>query len=97
MPQDYRWGRAYEGYSSNPRWSPPMPARWCAGCRARPTRDLLAGNVIASTKHFLADGGTDRGVDQGDATIDEAGLRDIHGAPYGPAIENGVATVMASL
>ena len=32
--------------------------------------DLLARDkVIASTKHFLADGGTDRGVDQGDATI----------------------------
>ena len=52
--------------------------------------------MIASTKHFLADGGTDGGVDQGDASISEEALRDIHGAPYGPAIENGVATVMAS-
>src|SRR5690606_41943374 len=59
--------------------------------------DILArGKVIASTKHFLADGGTDRGVDQGDAKIGEEELRDIHGAPYGPAIEEGVATVMAS-
>src|SRR5690606_25133687 len=57
---------------------------------------LARDKVIASTKHFLADGGTDRGVDQGDAKISEEELRDIHGLPYGPAIEEGVATVMAS-
>jgi beta-glucosidase len=57
---------------------------------------LARGKVIASTKHFLADGGTHNGVDQGDAQISEQLLRDIHGAPYGPAIEEGVATVMAS-
>src|SRR5690606_40112115 len=42
------------------------------------------------------DGGTENGVDQGDAKISEAELRDIHGAPYGPAMEEGVGTVMAS-
>jgi beta-glucosidase len=52
--------------------------------------------VIASTKHFLADGGTHNGVDQGDAQISEEMLRDITARPYGPAIEEGVATVMAS-
>ena len=52
--------------------------------------------MIASTKHFLADGGTKNGVDQGDADISEQDLRDIHGLPYGPAIEGGVATVMVS-
>ena len=59
--------------------------------------DLLKGPwVIASTKHFLADGGTDNGVDQGDSSISETALRDIHGKPYGPAIAEGVATVMVS-
>jgi len=52
--------------------------------------------VIASTKHFLADGGTDNGVDQGDSSVSEEALRDIHGKPYGPAIAEGVATVMVS-
>ncbi|MEC7161999.1 MAG: glycoside hydrolase family 3 N-terminal domain-containing protein, partial [Pseudomonadota bacterium] len=52
--------------------------------------------VAASTKHYLADGGTTDGRDQGDAAISELELRLIHGAPYIPAIENGVATIMTS-
>jgi beta-glucosidase len=98
VPQDYRWGRAYEGYSSDPALVASYVGAMVRGLQGPPdaSRILQRGKVIASTKHFLADGGTDRGVDQGDASIDEAGLRDIHGAPYGPAIEEGVATVMAS-
>ena len=98
VPQDFRWGRAYEGYSSNPQLVASYVGAMVRGLQGPPqTEDLLEGPyVIASTKHYLADGGTDRGVDQGDAKIGEEVLRDIHGAPYGPAIENGVATVMAS-
>jgi len=98
VPQDYRWGRAYEGYSSDPKLVASYAGAMVRGLQGPPQQtDLLAhGKVIASTKHYLADGGTDGGVDQGDAKISETALRDIHGAPYGPAIENGVATVMAS-
>jgi len=98
VPQDYRWGRAYEGYSSDPALVGSYVGAMVRGLQGPPDagRILQRGKVIASTKHFLADGGTDGGVDQGDATISEEVLRDIHGAPYGPAIEEGVATVMAS-
>ena len=98
VPQDFRWGRAYEGYSSDPELVASYVGAMVRGLQGPPTNDnLLAGPyVIASTKHFLADGGTDRGVDQGDSSIDEKTLRDIHGLPYGPAIGEGVATVMVS-
>ena len=98
VPQDYRWGRAYEGYSSNPALVSAYVGRMIDGLQGDPSDGpLLAGpHVIASTKHFLADGGTEGGKDQGDAVISETELRDIHGAPYVPAIEQGVATVMAS-
>lgn len=98
VPQDFRWGRAYEGYSSDPDLVASYVGAMVRGLQGPPTNDnLLAGPwVIASTKHFLADGGTDRGVDQGDSTISEAALRDIHGRPYGPAIAEGVSTVMVS-
>jgi beta-glucosidase len=98
VPQDYRWGRAYEGYSSDPALVSRYVGAMLRGLQGPPDgHDLIAaGKVIASTKHFLGDGATANGVDQGDATIDEATLRDIHGPPYGPAIEGGVATVMAS-
>ncbi|MEO5706174.1 MAG: glycoside hydrolase family 3 N-terminal domain-containing protein [Alteraurantiacibacter sp.] len=98
VPQDYRWGRAYEGYSSDPALVASYVGAMVRGLQGPPgNQNLLAGPyVIASTKHFLADGGTDNGVDQGDSTVSEAALRDIHGAPYGPAIAEGVSTVMAS-
>ena len=98
VPQDFRWGRAYEGYSSNPDLVASYVGAMVRGLQGPPSNDnLLAGPyVLASTKHFLADGGTDKGVDQGDSSISEEQLRDIHGKPYGPAIAEGVATVMAS-
>lgn len=98
VPQDFRWGRAYEGYSSDPALVASYVGAMVRGLQGPPERrDLLSGSyVIASTKHFLADGGTKDGVDQGDAQISEETLRDIHGLPYGSAIGEGVATVMAS-
>ena len=98
VPQDFRWGRAYEGYSSDPDLVASYVGAMVRGLQGPPSNDdLLAGPyVIASTKHFLADGGTDGGVDQGDSSISEEELRDIHGKPYGPAIAEGVSTVMVS-
>ena len=98
VPQDFRWGRAYEGYSSNPELVASYVGAMVRGLQGPPDNDdLLSGPyVIASTKHFLADGGTDNGVDQGDSSISEEDLRDIHGLPYGPAIAEGVSTVMIS-
>ncbi len=98
VPQDYRWGRAYEGYSSDPALVSSYVGAMVRGLQGGPDNmDLLSGpNVMASTKHFLADGGTDNGTDQGDSSASEEELRDIHGAPYGPAMEEGVGTVMAS-
>lgn len=98
VPQDFRWGRAYEGYSSDPALVSSYTGAMVRGLQGPPAggRILAQGKVLASTKHFLADGGTEGGVDQGDARISEEALRDIHGAPYGPAMREGVATVMAS-
>lgn len=98
VPQDWRWGRAYEGYSSDAKLVASYVGAMVRGLQGGPdSYDLLKGPwVIASTKHFLADGGTENGTDQGNANISEEALRDIHGLPYGPAIENGVSTVMVS-
>jgi beta-glucosidase len=98
VPQDPRWGRAYEGYSSDPALVARYAGSMIRGLQGPPGgAPVLKGPyVIASTKHFLADGGTFEGRDQGDARIDEATLRDIHGRPYVPAIEAGVETVMTS-
>ncbi|MEG3177154.1 glycoside hydrolase family 3 N-terminal domain-containing protein [Sphingomonas sp. RB3P16] len=98
VPQDYRWGRAYEGYSSNPDLVASYAGRMIVGLQGKPdgSRMLAGPHVLASTKHFIADGGTFEGRDQGDARISETELRDVHGKPYIPALEAGVGTVMTS-
>ena len=98
VPQDGRWGRAYEGYSENPQLVSTYVSRFIRGLQGAPSANpILKGPyVLASTKHFLADGGTDEGRDQGDAKISEEELRDIHGKPYISAIDAGVQTIMAS-
>ncbi|MBB3953747.1 glycoside hydrolase family 3 protein [Novosphingobium sediminicola] len=98
VPQDTRWGRAFEGYSSDPALVASYAGPFIEGLQGRPNSGpILAGpHVIATAKHFLADGGTAQGRDQGDAQISEEKLRDIHGTPYVAAINAGVLSIMAS-
>ena len=98
VPQDLRWGRAYEGYSQDPRVVASYAGAVVEGLQGKPgTREFLDdAHVAASAKHFLADGGTKDGKDQGDAEIDEHTLVAVHAAGYPPAIDAGVQTIMAS-
>mmetsp|Transcript_5559 Transcript_5559/g.6780 ORF Transcript_5559/g.6780 Transcript_5559/m.6780 type:complete len:845 (-) Transcript_5559:1289-3823(-) len=97
-PRDDRWGRTYEGFSEDPEIVAAYADRIVYGLQGRPGEDSFFDDtrVISSAKHFVGDGGTTRGVDQGDTAVSEAELRDIHAAGYYPAIEAGVQTVMAS-
>lgn len=58
---------------------------------------ILHRNKIAScAKHFVADGGTNKGINENDTLISENGLFRIHMAPYYDAVKKGVATIMVS-
>ncbi|MEE2692620.1 MAG: glycoside hydrolase family 3 N-terminal domain-containing protein [Pseudomonadota bacterium] len=96
--RDDRWGRSFESYSEDPQLVASYSSAIVEGLQgAAAEPDFLGdGRVIATAKHFLGDGGTDGGKDQGDTLATEEELRDIHGAGYPPAIEAGVQTVMAS-
>ena len=98
VPQDDRWGRTYEGYSEDPAVVASYAGVFVRGLQGEPgAADFLGPtHVISSVKHFIGDGGTENGTDQGDARISEPVLRDVHGAGYPPAIEAGVQTIMAS-
>ncbi len=98
VPRDDRWGRAYEGYSEDPAIVRAYAGEMVRGLQGDIARGgmIQAGRVAASAKHFLGDGGTTNGTDQGDTRIPEAELAAIHAAGYVPAIEAGVATIMAS-
>ncbi|HEY4038497.1 MAG TPA: glycoside hydrolase family 3 protein, partial [Burkholderiaceae bacterium] len=98
VPQDLRWGRHYEGYSEDPALVRSYAGAVVRGLQGEPgsARMIQAGHVAASAKHFLADGGTRDGIDQGDAQISEGELIHIHAQGYPPAIQAGVLTIMAS-
>ena len=97
VPQDDRWGRTYEGYSEDPGVVASYAGAMTRGLQGELGEGRLArGHIAGSAKHFLADGGTLGGKDQGDAVIDEQALIAVHAAGYPPAIDAGVLTVMAS-
>lgn len=97
VPRDDRWGRTYEGYSEDPALAGRMAAGLTLGLQGDPQGKFFpAGSIIATAKHFVADGGTANGRDQGDAQVTEEVLRDIHFAPYVPTLKAGAQTVMAS-
>jgi beta-glucosidase len=97
-PQDLRWGRSYEGYSSDPAVIARYASAMTLGLQGRLIKDkpLDARHVAATAKHFLGDGGTTDGRDQGDARMGEAELVAKHAQGYPAAIDAGVLTVMAS-
>jgi beta-glucosidase len=96
--RDDLWGRTYEGFSEDPEIVAAYAGAMVEGLQGRPgTAEFLApGRVIATAKHFVGDGGTLGGRDQGDNPASDAELRDVHGAGYPPAIEAGVQSIMAS-
>ncbi len=98
VPRDDRWGRTYEGYGEDPEIAKTYAAPMTLGLQG----ELVAGSPIAfgriagSAKHFLADGGTVDGKDQGDFVGTERELIDVHLSGYPQAIEAGVLSIMIS-
>lgn len=93
VSQDRRWGRSYESYSSDPALVAQYSAAMVHGLQGDLTGD---GDVVATAKHYLGDGGTFQGVDQGENRATEAEMITTHAAGYYPALEAGVQTVMAT-
>ena len=95
VPQDERWGRTYEGFSGNPALVSKLGA---AAVRGFQGKKLSADptSVLACAKHFIGDGGTTNGVDQGNTVCDEATLRKLYLPPYRAAVRAGVGSIMVS-
>ena len=96
--RDDRWGRSYEGFGEVPEIAASYAGPLVKGLQGKiGSRDWLKGpHVIATAKHFLGDGGTKDGKDQGDAQVTEAQLRDLFAPPYEAAIKAGVQSIMIS-
>ncbi|MBL4674571.1 MAG: exo 1,3/1,4-beta-D-glucan glucohydrolase [Arenicella sp.] len=95
--RDDRWGRTYEGYSEDPEIVKSYSAAIVTGLQGSIDGDFLSDkHVISTVKHFLGDGGTEGGVDQGDNIADEQTLFDLHAQGYVGGLAAGAQTVMAS-
>ena len=97
VAKDNRWGRTYEAYSSQSPIIKSYAGEIVAGLQG-PLAELSTNEskVIATAKHFIGDGGTLRGVDQGDTIMSLQELLDEHGQGYYEALDAEVQTVMAT-
>jgi len=87
VAEDVRWGRTYESYGEN------VGIVTVLGASA--VRGLQDGGVAACMKHFLGEGQTTDGRNQGNALLDRAGIERIL-PPYSAAIEAGALSLMPS-
>ncbi|VAI36741.1 unnamed protein product [Triticum turgidum subsp. durum] len=100
--RDPRWGRCYESYSEDPKVVQSMTTLISglqgdvpAGSEGRP---YVGGSkkVAACAKHYVGDGGTFMGINEGNTVIDNNGMMTIHMPAYYNSIIRGVSTIMVS-
>ncbi|WP_246266901.1 glycoside hydrolase family 3 N-terminal domain-containing protein [Nonomuraea typhae] len=95
VSRDERWGRAYESFGEDPALVSRMTTI---------VDGLQKRGVLATAKHYVADGGTAYGTSTtGDYTIDQGvftGTRQelevLHLAPFAEAVRRGAGSVMPS-
>ncbi|MFY4775049.1 glycoside hydrolase family 3 N-terminal domain-containing protein [Metabacillus sp. RGM 3146] len=96
--QNIRWGRTYESFGEDPKLVAEMGKAYIKGLQGDKEKDLKkTSKVVATAKHFIGEGYTKDGVNQGDVTQyteDEILAKDK--IIYKTAVDSGVRTVMAS-
>jgi beta-glucosidase len=94
VARNERWGRTYEAFGETPELVTELGKAAVLGYQG----DSLMGksSIVACAKHYMGDGGTQDGDDQGNTIMDEATLRRIHLPAYIEAVKAKVGTVMAS-
>ncbi|XP_020210597.1 uncharacterized protein LOC109795486 [Cajanus cajan] len=101
--RDPRWGRCYESYSEDPSIVRTM-TEIIPGLQGDIPGNSIKGvpfvagknKVAACAKHYLGDGGTNKGINENNTIISYNGLLRIHMPAYYDSIIKGVSTVMIS-
>lgn len=94
VARNERWGRTYESFGEDPELAKLLGAAQVKGFQGK----RLSGktSILACAKHFLGDGGTTNGKDQGNTEVDETTLRKLHLPGYIAAVKAGTKTIMVS-
>jgi beta-glucosidase len=98
VARDDRWGRTYESFSEDPALVAELSKEIVVGLQGHPALENAFGadKVVATAKHFIGDGGTLNGDDQGDTQLNEEALKKLHAPGHFTAIGAGAQTVMAT-
>jgi len=88
-----RWGRTYESFGEVPAIASSL-STIVTGLQG--TSIGGPASVLATAKHYVGDGGTAGGDDQGNTVLSEADLRAIHLPPFQAAVQRNVGSVMIS-
>jgi beta-glucosidase len=101
VAKDIRWGKTYETFGSDTANVTQLGLAYLEG-----TQNSSSGylKVLANPKHFIGGGsmeyGTSRNkdfkVEEGNITIDEETLRQVHLAPFKEAVDGGARAIMVS-
>ena len=91
--QDERWGRTYESFGENTELVSSMTSLIAGYQGGEPGQPAW---LLATAKHFMGDGGTGAGRDQGNTAGSEEALLAVHLPPYRAALDQGVGAVMVS-
>ena len=94
VSRNIRWGRTYESYGEDPVLVGKLGAAYIKGLQGKSLDGKTS--ILACAKHFLGDGGTTNGKDQGNTECNEQTLRKIHMAGYVDAIKAGAKSIMVS-
>jgi beta-glucosidase len=93
--RDERWGRTYEAFGEAPELAELLGPALIRGLQGRRLGER-PDSVLACAKHFLGDGHTERGKDQGDSPLSPERLESEVLPAYAKAIEAGVGSIMVS-
>ncbi len=94
VARNERWGRTYESFGEDPELVKTLGSAFIKGLQGNRYNDKTS--VLACAKHFLGDGGTQGGVDQGNTECSKDELFAIHMPGYVDAIKSGTGSIMIS-
>lgn len=92
VARNNHWGRTYESFSETPMIATQYAPRIINGMQ----NNVAEHSIIACLKHWVGDGGTVHGIDQGDTVANWSELEKTHIPPFQSALDAGALTVMAS-
>lgn len=101
-PQNERWGRTYEGFSENTSDVARLAGPYVAALQGKVTGDgyMPEDAIIACAKHFIGEGYTEDGVNQGDVKMSPEEFDELLSMgvldPYKACVDSNVLTVMPS-